>query len=76
MRTTEKRKHRALPSITRAHRSAKDRSKAGNDVFVSEWVDEPGRFSAIAEREYHNDTGQGGFFRDAVAVYSDGKLTT
>ena len=40
MRTTEKRKLRALPSITRAHRSAKDRSKTGSDVFVSEWADD------------------------------------
>ena len=57
-----------------AMRRAVGHSRGGRRIFVAEWVDEPGRFSAVAEREYYDDAERGQFFRDAVAEFYDGKI--
>ena len=55
-----------------AHKVARGQSM-GRTIFVAEWIDEPGRFSPVADREYYWDGGNGDFYREAVAEYSDKK---
>lgn len=61
-------------NMAQAYDKAKQISKGGKTVFVAEWMDEPGRFSALSEDEYQADWDCGEFYREAVAEFFDGKF--
>jgi len=60
----------------KARQNAIQASRGARTVFVCEWADEPGRYGAVAEREYYADDTQGQFFREAIAEYHDGHEVT